>query len=410
MQVKSESLEGYEIAQQYFRNPKVKHIEQIPRGEVDVEGLKDFLVVQNNFAEERVNKIIERLIKAKTKKAQLSLNSFFGSPVAPKPQTTEPRRTEDKQDTPAKRDLKAISADENSCTKDVIQAVETKRVDRPVIGIAAVCPSNVRLVKKRHKRWFGTSKCERRVEKPVPIEVDETAVPPHLQRFICVRHFEPRVTIKRTNPREVDSASVDNLVTHLCKRYGINTDTVANAEKEVSAGGEGPLWPNPLLKRFRASTSGYCKPRLQELWRSSSSHGISWDAFDKLYITFREARDANAAEWDKHAPDIADFASKVAREKIIKWCNSTESCPPRLLRKWTHLLYTRWRERYMHVYGPRMLSRYLKGEVTDRVLMREINECTAPGVICSQSPFSTEASGHNPHFVHRVVRDEPANE
>ncbi|GFE52665.1 XPG N-terminal domain and XPG I-region domain containing protein [Babesia ovis] len=192
------------------------------------------------------------------------------------------------------------------------------------------------------------------------------------------------------------------MVSHVCKIHGISTD---GSENDLSVTGEGLLWPNPILQRFRAYICHLPNPRLHELWNSSSSHGISWDALDKLYINFREARDASTEEWDKHAPEIADFASKVAREKIMLWLKDTQSCPPRLLRKWTHLLYTRWRERYLHIYGTRMLSRYLKGEVTDRVLMREINECMPSGVTCTELPFSTEASEHNPHFVRRVVKE-----
>lgn len=45
----------------------------------DVEGLKKFLVEEKQFAEERVNKAIERLHKCKGKGNQGRLESFFGA-------------------------------------------------------------------------------------------------------------------------------------------------------------------------------------------------------------------------------------------------------------------------------------------------------------------------------------------
>lgn len=255
-------------------------------------------------------------------------------------------------------------------------------------------------------RLFSDAKPSRRFEKPVPIEADHDAVPENLKRFICVDQFEPRITIKRTSPRELDEETVDSLASHLCKVGALDVQADENKEHGIAHPVDGILWPNPLLRRFRELAGVSRNHRLNELCRSSSSHGISWDALDKLYMSFRDARDASIEDWDGHAAEIADFASKVAREKITKWLGESQPCPPRLLRKWTHLIFRRWRERYLHVYSTRMLSRFLKGEVTDRVLLRESNECSAKGDGIEELPFSAEPSEYNPHFVRRIVKEQ----
>lgn len=47
-------------------------------GEPDADGLRKYLVEEKQFAEERVNKAIERLQKCKGKNSQVRLESFFG--------------------------------------------------------------------------------------------------------------------------------------------------------------------------------------------------------------------------------------------------------------------------------------------------------------------------------------------
>ncbi|EDO05131.1 XPG I nuclease region family protein [Babesia bovis T2Bo] len=411
LEVRSETLEGYEAAQEYFRDPKVRDITTIDRCEANIDGLREFLISENDFSEERVDKLIERLQKARSKKTQLSLKSFFGyppraanitrnytvpikgvSPPAVVESAVDSTSDDGKDEVPS--DDKVPSVNEVPTVDKVPSVNEVPTVEEappadavPTVEDTSEPPSEEPDAKKRNKR--------------VPIEVDDSLVPDNLKRFICVQHYDPRVTIKRTGASELGSDSVDSLVSHICGVYGIQSGTPDN---DLSVVGEGILWPNPILQRFRSVTKDLPNSRLHELWRCSSSHGISWDALDKLYINFREARDSSVEEWDKYAPEIVDFASKVARDKITQWLDGSTSCPPRLLRRWTHLLYSRWRERYLHVYGPRMLSRYLKGEVTDRVLVREINECLPAGVECSELPLDTEPSEHNPHFVRRVPK------
>ena len=74
----------FEEARQLFVNPEVTSPEglDLKWGDVDVEGLKKFLVEEKQFAEERVNKAIERLQKCKGKNSQMRLDSFFGAPVS----------------------------------------------------------------------------------------------------------------------------------------------------------------------------------------------------------------------------------------------------------------------------------------------------------------------------------------
>ena len=71
----------FQEARQLFINPEVTSPEglDLKWGDVDVEGLKKFLVEEKQFAEERVNKAIERLQKCKGKQAQGRLETFFGA-------------------------------------------------------------------------------------------------------------------------------------------------------------------------------------------------------------------------------------------------------------------------------------------------------------------------------------------
>lgn len=58
--------------------------------DVDVPGLKKFLVEEKQFAEERVNKAIERMQKCKGKNSQARLESFFGAGVSHKSSFQKP--------------------------------------------------------------------------------------------------------------------------------------------------------------------------------------------------------------------------------------------------------------------------------------------------------------------------------
>ncbi|CBZ56245.1 putative flap endonuclease-1 [Neospora caninum Liverpool] len=73
----------FQEARAFFRNPDVTPADQIQLtwGEVDVEGLKTFLVKENQFNEQRVENYIARLKKARGKTAQTRLESFFGAAV-----------------------------------------------------------------------------------------------------------------------------------------------------------------------------------------------------------------------------------------------------------------------------------------------------------------------------------------
>ncbi|GFE52664.1 flap endonuclease 1 [Babesia ovis] len=173
LEVKSETLEGYEVAQEYFKNPKVRHIDEIPRVEVDVQGLKDFLIVENDFAEDRVNKIIDRFVKAKSKKTQLSLKSFFGGASVVAKSGSSGNTNGDKVQKPSGstvvKNAETQSVDHKDKADNVVDHQKdsdiqdssnkyegddhgsaTKQDDKPTIGLAAFCPSDIRLVKKRN--------------------------------------------------------------------------------------------------------------------------------------------------------------------------------------------------------------------------------------------------------------------
>ena len=73
----------FEEARKLFVEPEVCDAESVELkwGECDVAGLKQFLVEEKQFAEERVNKAIERMQKCKGKSNQGRLESFFGAPT-----------------------------------------------------------------------------------------------------------------------------------------------------------------------------------------------------------------------------------------------------------------------------------------------------------------------------------------
>lgn len=196
LEVKSETLQGFELARAYFKNPKVNPVEKIVRSEVDVEGLKEFLIKQNDFEPNRVKQFIERLLKAKTTKTQVSLRSFFlkaptvvkshpvvketpvikETPVvnevpivneAPIVKETPVIRLQPEIKTTSILKLQPVlpcAAESTKCLTDeqaeipAVQALiekngESKRAYRPTIGLLAVCPPDVKFInKKRHVR------------------------------------------------------------------------------------------------------------------------------------------------------------------------------------------------------------------------------------------------------------------
>ena len=74
----------FEDARALFVNPDVIDAPSadLKWVDCDVEGLKKFLVEEKQFAEERVNKAIERIQKCKGKNSQSRLESFFGAGVS----------------------------------------------------------------------------------------------------------------------------------------------------------------------------------------------------------------------------------------------------------------------------------------------------------------------------------------
>ncbi|KFH04704.1 putative flap structure-specific endonuclease 1 [Toxoplasma gondii MAS] len=73
----------FQEAREFFRHPEVTPADRVhvAWGEVDVDGLKAFLVQENQFNEQRVENYITRLKKARGKTAQTRLESFFGATV-----------------------------------------------------------------------------------------------------------------------------------------------------------------------------------------------------------------------------------------------------------------------------------------------------------------------------------------
>ncbi|XP_951808.1 5'-3' exonuclease, putative [Theileria annulata] len=79
---KGGDYDEFKEAKDYFLSPKVNEYDEnsVKMGTIDPEGLTEFLVQENNFSKERVEKFIEKLLKFKTKKIQTSLLSFLTNP------------------------------------------------------------------------------------------------------------------------------------------------------------------------------------------------------------------------------------------------------------------------------------------------------------------------------------------
>jgi flap endonuclease-1 len=86
----------YEEARQLFKQPDVlketPKVEFLPPNETE---LKKFLVDEKGFNSERVEKRIKTLVESKKKKAQISLEAFFGKPIIKTPtvKKSKPKRS-----------------------------------------------------------------------------------------------------------------------------------------------------------------------------------------------------------------------------------------------------------------------------------------------------------------------------
>jgi len=73
---------NYQLAREFFINCEAVDTKTTPPfvfNEPDIEGLTKFLVEDNQFAKDRVDRYIERLKAAKNKTKQRPLDSFFGA-------------------------------------------------------------------------------------------------------------------------------------------------------------------------------------------------------------------------------------------------------------------------------------------------------------------------------------------
>merc|ERR1712050_365801 len=70
----------YQAAREFFRECEAVDTAsaEFTFGEPDIEGLTKFLVEENSFSKDRVDRYIERLKAAKSKTKQRPLDSFFG--------------------------------------------------------------------------------------------------------------------------------------------------------------------------------------------------------------------------------------------------------------------------------------------------------------------------------------------
>ncbi|BAM40684.1 5'-3' exonuclease [Theileria orientalis strain Shintoku] len=107
---KGGNYDDFREAKEYFMAPKVNDFDQasVKMGTLDPEALTDFLVNENNFAKERVDKFVEKLLKFRGKKVQTSLLSFL---------TAQPAKTQLKDSGKRPRASKGSSSLKKSKTE-----------------------------------------------------------------------------------------------------------------------------------------------------------------------------------------------------------------------------------------------------------------------------------------------------
>lgn len=135
----------WETAKEYFLNPPLVDEDelQLELRPVDEEGLKNFLVTKHSFAEKRVENVLEKLKKSKTKVAQTRLENFFG-PV--KTVISEKKLAQDKAKRDAEKAVKAKVASEKRKAAQELAALHKKRladVDRDVSSVTNKTPSKI---------------------------------------------------------------------------------------------------------------------------------------------------------------------------------------------------------------------------------------------------------------------------
>ncbi|OEH77472.1 uncharacterized protein LOC34619714 [Cyclospora cayetanensis] len=132
--------------------------------------------------------------------------------------------------------------------------------------------------------------------------------------------------------------------------------------------------------------------RLEQLWKYSGVHGVSWDEIEEVYLTFRQLLHQRQERWESRKQQILEYAGVVcARRLRIQRLEFVKSAgvevealdeetreqllvPRSRFRRMTRRLYYKWHDEYFAPWSPGGLQSVLKAHITLRMLQRETNE------------------------------------
>ncbi|KAL8269665.1 hypothetical protein Esti_006420 [Eimeria stiedai] len=230
------------------------------------------------------------------------------------------------------------------------------------------------------------------------------------------------------------SAEVYAEETRWCAAEGLHTD--ADEAKWLQYPEPNVLWPNPLLHNHRLQPFTWTNPasperagqpptaasetdtslgsaagaasreaaemekvqlrlnrlRLEQLWKHSGVHGVSWDEIDELFIKYKQQQQERQQRWESRKQQLLEYAGLVcARRLRMQRLEFVKSAgveletldeetkeqllvPRSLFRRLTRRLFYKWHDEYFAPWRPGGLQSVLKAFVTLRMLQRETNE------------------------------------
>ncbi|KAL8454438.1 hypothetical protein Emed_000159 [Eimeria media] len=223
------------------------------------------------------------------------------------------------------------------------------------------------------------------------------------------------------------SASNDEVYaekTRWCAAEGLQADADEEA-KWLQYPEPNVLWPNPLLHNHRLQPFTWASPasqahaaepptaaeaasketvemeklqlrlnrlRLEQLWKHSGVHGVSWDEIDELFIKYKQQQQERQQRWESRKQQLLEYAGLVCSRRLraqrIEFVKNAGVdlealdeetkeqllVPRSLFRRATRRLFYKWHDDYFAPWRPGGLQSVLKAYITLRMLQRETNE------------------------------------
>ncbi|KAL8435474.1 hypothetical protein ACSSS7_002481 [Eimeria intestinalis] len=297
--------------------------------------------------------------------------------------------------------------------EDAATAAEDTTVDGIGAGDLSDCPPPLR-------EFVFTS------SHPFPFTVDPEALQPSQIKAVTNLLFQKH--------QPATSAEVYAEETRWCAAEGSHAE--ADEAKWLQYPEPNVLWPNPLLHNHRlqpftwtstASLEDTAQPataanvtdsssgigagaafreaiemekvqlrlnrlRLEQLWKHSGVHGVSWDEIDELFVKYKQQQQARQQRWESRKQQLLEYAGLVCSRRLraqrlefvkgagVKLESLDEEMkeqllvPRSLFRRMTRRLFYKWHDEYFAPWRPGGLQSVLKAYVTLRMLQRETNE------------------------------------